>query len=324
MQVVTPDLVKDKKVLLRIDIDVPIENGQILDDFRLQANMETIELCLHNASEVILMGHIGRPDGEDPNLSVAPIVDWLEAHLDCEWDDEKLKILENLRFESGENDCDLGFAKQLASLGDFFVFEAFAAHHKASSTTILPTLLPHAAGLNFVREVREIREVRENPKRPLIAIVGGTKVEDKYPAVLSLSKFCDMILVGGLLAKLIKEENKPVANNVYLGKLGENGLDLSDDTIQAFINIIKGAKEVIWAGPVGKYELVEDNIGDQALAKAVIESGAESIIGGGDTEDALKRYLDKLTFVSTGGGAMLEFLTKGTLPTIEALENEKK
>lgn len=327
MKVVSAELVDDKKVLLRMDIDVPVEEGKVADDFRLRAGLETLDLCLQHAKEVIVMGHIGRPKGEDPKYSVKPVVDWFEekfAHI--ELPEGKLHILENLRFEEGESvdaphEKVWGFARELASYGEVFINESFAAHHPAASTTILPSLLPHAVGLQFAKEVETILGVRNKPKKPLVAIIGGAKVEDKYEAVRFLSTIADVVLVGGLLSQRIKEQSLAVSENVLLGKNSSEGVDLSQETVEAFGDILKHAKQVIWSGPMGKYEEDGGIHATEELAKTVIDSGAESIVGGGDTIAALNKLglLGRFSFVSTGGGAMLEYLYKGTLPTIEAL-----
>lgn len=306
MQVVTADFVKHKKVLLRLDLDVSIEVGKVTEDFRLKASLSTLDLCLQNASQVIIMGHIGRPSFAEasegkPQFSVAPIYNWL---IDQGY--EKFKLLENLRFESGEDACDLEYAKELASLGEVYVNEAFGAHHPASSTTILPTLLPHAAGLHFAEEVRKLGEVRNNPKHPLVVIIGGVKLEDKLPAIESMRKIADSVLIGG-----------KIASEIGLSKnLTEDGLDINEETISEWKLILQNASQIVWNGPLGK----EDH-GTLEIAKAVIDSDAESIVGGGDTVAFLDRVglLDKFSFVSVGGGAMLKFLTEGTLPTIEVL-----
>lgn len=157
LKVITPSFVSNKKVLLRYDIDVPIKDGKVMEDFRLEAGLETLDLCLKYASSVTLLGHIGRPSGEDPKYSVKPIVDWFEQRFSgINLAPGKFHILENLRFEKGEEEADLNYAKELALLGNIFVNEAFAAHHKAASTTVLPTLMPSVAGLNFVEEVEEL------------------------------------------------------------------------------------------------------------------------------------------------------------------------
>jgi phosphoglycerate kinase len=322
MQVVAPELIENKKVLLRLDIDVPLEKGVIQDDTRLLAAMDTLGLCLGFASSVTICGHLGRPGGkEDPNLTVKPIVDWLEeGYGHIQLPEGKLHILENLRFEPGEDASDPTFAKELASHGDFYVYEAFASHRPAASTTIVPTLLPHAAGLRFAREVEELTQVRNNPIRPMVAILGGAKVEDKLPVIKVMAEKADVVLVGGKLAAEIKEKGiEGLGANVMVGKLTEDGFDISDETASAWANLLKTAKEVVWNGPLGKFE--DDKYSNtKKVAQAIVDSGAKSIIGGGDSISAATKYglIDKFTFVSTGGGAMLKLLADGTLPTIEA------
>lgn len=332
MQVVTPELVANKTVLLRLDLDVPLRGAQgkfeVADDFRLLAGMDTLGLCLEFARSVIIMGHIGRPQGKEVSeLSVKPIVNWLEegyGHIRLPVG--KLHILENLRFEPGEESCDLSFARELAGYGNFFVNEAFASHHKSASTTLLPGLLPHAAGLNFAHEVETLLKVRNNPEKPFVAIIGGAKLEDKLPVVEVLSKVADAVLVGGKLPAEIKEKNITVPANVLVAKMNEDGFDISQDAIAGFKKLILNAKLIVWAGPMGKYEDPKYNAGNQELAKALLSSSAQIVIGGGDTLNALAGFatdfakLNNRAFISTGGGAMLKLLSDGTLPTIEALK----
>ncbi|MDO8498296.1 MAG: phosphoglycerate kinase [bacterium] len=332
MQILTPELIAGKKVLLRMDLDVPIKEGVVVDDFRLQAALPTIDMCLEHAETVTVMGHIGRPGGKEvPSLSVEPIYDWLAEGLGSQDLGEcKLRLLENLRFERGESfdtaqdeTAVSDYARELAKLGDFYVNEAFAAFHPAASTTVLPTLLPHAAGLRFAQEVEKLTQVLENPKRPLVAIIGGAKVEDKLPVIQALAKLADVVLVGGKLAAEISTQSHLLgeySHKIVVAKLNEDGTDITPQTTEAWKQLLPHAKMVIWNGPLGK---VEDPQNDQTriLAQAIIDSEAESIIGGGDTVAALDKWdlLDHFSFVSTGGGAMWEFLSKRTLPTIEAL-----
>lgn len=321
MRKITAQLIRDKRVLLRLDLDVPLKNGKVIESFRLDAGLETLDFCLEHAKSVIVLGHLGRPNGKDPKFSVKPVVDWFEkefAHVKLT--KGKFHILENLRFDKGEEECNLEYAKELASLGDVFINDAFASHHKASSTTVLPKLLPSAAGFRFIEEVEKLNGVRAHPKKPFVAIIGGAKLEDKLPVINVLAKNAEAVLVGGKLpAEILKEEIK-VADNVLIGQMTHDGFDLRPEVIEAFAGILSHAKQVVWAGPMGKFE-DGYNLGNLGLAKAIVESKAESIIGGGDTIAALSQinYLDKMSFVSTGGGAMLKFLEKGTLPTIEAL-----
>lgn len=339
MQVVTADLIRDKKVLLRFDIDVPLVRGEggrweVGEDFRLKAGLPTLKLCLEGAQQVVIMGHVGRPAFAEatagkpdsffvPSLSVEPIYDWLaeQDSLRSHLSGGNLKLLENLRFEKGEEDCDLEYAKELASYGDFFVNEAFAAHHPAASTTVLPTLLPHAAGLRFEEEVEKLTAVRENPKRPLVVIIGGVKIEDKGSAIEAMAKIADYVLVGGKLVTELRQKYHDRDTNVRVADLIESGMDITEETIKQWETIIKEAQMIVWNGPMGKIEEEEYSKGTKEIARAIISSSAESIIGGGDTIGLLGnlRMLDQFNFLSTGGGAMLKFLGSGTLPSIEAL-----
>jgi len=333
-----------------MDLDVPLgkpsavsrqpsAGSVVLDDFRLKVGLPTLKLCLEHASEVIVMGHIGRPNGREvPELSVAPIYDWLEEELGgMEGLEGKLRLLENLRFEPGESfdtaqafgseaqarrdeDAVLKYAEKLAALGDVFVNEAFAAHHPAASTTVLPTLLPHTAGLNFAKEVEILTRVRENPGKPLVIIIGGAKVEDKFPVVLEMAKIADYVLVGGKIAGELSAVSSQLSASVLVGKLNEEGTDITPETIDRWQEIIREAKMIVWNGPLGK---IEDPKNDQTkrLAEMIVSSDAETVVGGGDTVTYLDQLglLDKFSFVSAGGGAMLELLATGTLPTIEVL-----
>ena len=350
MQVVTTDFVKNKKVLLRYDIDVALEAGKIVEDFKLKAGLDTLKLCLENASKVIIIAHLGRPfkTAEDEkkslpagrqrnpqDLSAKPIQVWFEllggeTRVDfaktleeADQSSNKIVLLENIRFFHGEVEGDVDFAKQLASLGEVYVNEAFSAHNPAASTTIVPTLLPHDAGLHFAEEVRVLREVRENPKKPFVAIIGGAKVKDKLPVINVLAKKADAVLVGGKLVAEIREQNVQLPNNVMVGKLNEDGFDISPDTTESWRSLIMKAAMIVWNGPLGKFEDSKYNQ-TEVVARMILDSGGEIVIGGGDSVAALNQYglLEKaqdVGFVSVGGGAMLKLLSDGTLPTIEAL-----
>lgn len=325
MQVVNQKIISGKRVLLRLDLDVALGQAtgnrlQVTEDYKIRAGIPTLKLCIQNASKVIIMGHLGRPDGHVvEQLKVAPIVKWLKSQgYTNDFESGKLEVLENLRFDPREEAGDLGYAKELASMGDFYVNEAFSSYRPAVSTTILPTLMSHAAGLRFAAEVKKLTEVRNNPKKPFIAIMGGAKVEDKLPVIKVLAQIADAVLVGGKLVAEIREQELELPKNVMVGKLNEDGFDIAEETTSAWGNLISKAAMIVWNGPLGKFE---DPKNDQTkkVAQIVAESEAESIVGGGDTISALKDYLDKFSFVSVGGGAMLKFLSDGTLPTIEAL-----
>lgn len=359
MQVVTAEFIKGKKVLLRYDIDVALGKAtggrqQVTEDFKLKAGLPTLRLCLKNASKVIVIGHLGRPfktvddekKGNPPELSAKPIQEWLEQELgekvefaesleQAAESTNKIVLLENIRFFHGEvpgadyhvsctsKTCDIDFAHQLASLGEVYVNEAFSSHNPAASTTIVPTLLPHAAGLHFAKEVKVLGRLRENPRKPFVAIMGGAKVTDKLPVINVLAGKADAVLVGGKLVAEIREQNLSLPKNVMVGKLTEDGFDIAPETVSAWSGLISQAAMIVWNGPLGKFEDPK-NDATAKIARMILDSGAEVIIGGGDSVTALSQAnllqeAGKKGFVSVGGGAMLKFLADGTLPTIEAL-----
>lgn len=355
MQVVTSEFVKNKKVLLRYDIDVQITAGKVTEDFKLRAGLDTLRLCLENASKVIIIGHLGRPfetaedekKGNLQDLSAKPIQEWFEKKLgqkvefaqnleEAGQSTSKIVLLENVRFFHGEvpgaeyhatcisKTCDIDFAHQLASLGEVYVNEAFSAHNKGASTTIVPTLMPHFTGLHFVKEVEVLLGVRNNPKKPFVAIMGGAKVKDKLPVINMLAEKTDAVLVGGKLVAEIKEQNVSLPKNVMVGKLSEDGFDIASETVLSWSNLISKAAQIVWNGPLGKFEDPK-NDATKKIAQMVLGSGAEIVIGGGDSVAALDQYglleqADKKAFISVGGGAMLKLLSDGTLSTIEALK----
>lgn len=319
MNIVNPQLISGKKILLRLDVDVPIENGKVVEDFRLRAGISTLKLCFKNASKVIAIGHLGRPAGVDSAFSLDPVREWHRQN-----GFPQIELLENLRFDPGEETCSLNYAKELAGLGEVFVNEAFAAYRPSASTTILPTLLPHCAGLRFAKEVEKLTEIREHPQKPFIAIMGGAKVTDKLPVITVLARSADAVLVGGKLISEIREQNLGLPKNVMVGMLNEDGLDIASQTIDAWGDLISKAKMIVWNGPVGKFEDPK-NDATKKLARMILDSSAEIVIGGGDSVAALSQYglfteAEKKAFVSTGGGAMLKFLTEGTLQTVENLQ----
>ncbi len=341
MQVVNPKFIKSKKVLLRYDIDVALGKGtgyrvQVTEDFKLRAGLETLDLCLKHAQSVILMGHMGRPSFAEategkpdkffvPRYSVKPIREWFfNQGYEKALESGKLRVLENLRFDPREEAGDKGFAKELAAMGEVYVNEAFASYRPAVSTTVLPALLPRYAGLRFAREVGKLREIRENPKKPFVVIIGGTKVKDKLPVINVLAQKADVVLVGGKIASEMTKSPASFGKNVLIGRLNAEGTDVAPETIAGWKGLLDQAAMIIWNGPVGKFE---DAQNDQSakLAQMVLNSNAEIVVGGGDTVSLLgslgilEEY-EKRAFVSVGGGAMLKFLTDGTLPTIQALD----
>lgn len=337
MQTVSSELIKGKKVLLRYDIDVQITKGRVSEEFKLKAGLETLKLCIANAVKVIIIGHLGRPVKGQDNLgfSAKPIQVWLEQALgqpvafaqsleQAAQETGKIVLLENIRFFEGETEEDVNFAHKLASLGERYVNEAFSSHNKAVSTTVLPALMPHAAGLHFAEEVRVLSEVRNNPRKPFVAVMGGAKVADKLPVINEFSKKADVVLVGGKLVAEIRQQNINLPKNVMVGMLNSDGLDIAPETIEAWRGLIMRAKMIVWNGPLGKFEDPK-NDATKKVAEIILDSQAQIVIGGGDSVAALSQYglfqeAQEHAFVSVGGGAMLKFLADGTLPTIEALK----
>lgn len=341
----------DKKVFVRADLDVPIDT---LNAKRLTANAESDEaeaatrltnlaptvgwLIEHGAKQVFIAGHIDRPKGPDTAFSTRQLEAPLEMILkrsvtykkDFNVDDgmlasmAQLILLENLRFWPGEEAGDLEFAKQLASLADVYVNEAFAASHREHASIVgVPAILPHAGGLHLEEEVNRLTKLIKNPERPFVAIVGGVKAETKVPVVANLAKVADFVLVGGEIAKELTVDNSQFTDNskVIVASLTPDGKDISDESISKFREIISKAKTVVWNGPMGVFEEGFE-AGSAAVAGAIGDSGAYSVVGGGETTQFLstKGLLGKFSFVSSGGGAMLEFLAGEELPGIKALE----
>ena len=332
---------KRKTVLVRLDLDIPAE-----DDFRLKAELPTIEFLLNQKAKIILMGHLGRPEGRVvEKLSLKPIALRIGKLLDLKFKienlkntfkiedflafglSEKLLLLENLRFYPGEEENDLNFAKKLAKLGDFYVNEAFAASHREHASIVgIPKFLPHCAGFHFAKEVENLSKVLENPQKPVVFVIGGAKQETKLPLVAEFAKKTDRVLVGGLLPTSSKfKVQSSKFKNIIWGKLTKDGLDIDENSIKKFKDIIKAAGTIVWNGPMGKFEVLEGIRGTRETAEAIAESLAFKVVGGGDTIAALNKFglLSKMDFVSTGGGAMLEFLAKGNLPGIQAIVNSK-
>ncbi len=341
--------VVNKKVFLRMDLDVPIgDHGTILDDTRIEFSLPTINYLVKRGGSIIIGSHLGRPNGPDRNLSLAGVGHHLKDMLGIPGDrfsainlggfnafkiGERIILLENLRFYPGEEIDDPEFARKLASLADIYVNEAFASSHRNhASITGIPKILPHFAGFRLEKEVKELSEVLESPKRPLAVIVGGAKIETKLPLITKMHGFADYVIVGGELAKetktILKIEHEKVARKSKLiaADLTGDGLDINEQSLLEFTSVLKDAKTIIWNGPMGKISNLigkdlESEKGTRELANFLIKSSARTIVGGGDTVGFLKkeRLLDKFSFVSTGGGAMLEFLAGEKLPGLEAL-----
>lgn len=302
---------------MRADLDV--SEGE---NYRLKALVPTIELLSQKGAKIILIGHRGRPEGKVVgDLIMKPIKERLEKIAGG----IEFEILENLRFDPGEEANDAGYAEKLAQNGDFYVNEAFADSHRSHASIVtLPKLLPHAAGLRFVQEVENLSRVFENPKRPVIVIIGGTK-KDKLAYIDAFKSIADKILVGGKLPEftgdvksvmLIGEDEQVVVGNLIMDKE-----DITIHTIERFESEIAKAGTVVFAGPMGKFEEDGHRQGTERVLKIIAKSDAYKVAGGGDTVAAIDLIgvKDKFDWISVGGGAMLEFLAKKTLPGIEAL-----
>lgn len=310
--------------MVRCDLDVPLRTVQstefrvqreVEDDTRLRECLPTIKYLLEHGASVVIIGHLGRPDGNVVGeLKMEPVRERLAELLGS----NNFTLLENLRFDPREESNDPEFSKELASLGDFYVNEAFAASHREHSSIVgIPKLLPHCAGFHFASEVENLSKVLENPKTPLVFVIGGAKPETKLPLVSEFAQKATWVLVGGTLVR--GESSK--LKNIIFADLTDDSLDISKNSAEEFIKIIKSAGTVVWNGPMGKYEDEKSAQGTKKIAEGVAEFEGFSVVGGGDTIAALKKFelLDKIDYVSTGGGAMLEFLAKGTLPGIKAL-----
>ena len=385
--------VKGKKVLARCDFNVPLKDGEITNDKRIVAALPTIKYLMEHGAKIILCSHLGRPKGEyKPEFSLAPVAKRLSEYLGvevklaedaevvgpnakamaAELKDGEVMLLENVRYRAEETKNEENFSKELASLADIFVNDAFGTAHRAHcSTTGVAAYLPAVCGYLIQKEIKFMGGALANPKRPLVAILGGAKVSDKIGVIENLIDKCDTIIIGGGMAytfmkylghnigtslleadwvekageMMKKAEDKgvkfliPVDNKV--GKeYDENteakivssddipdgwmGLDIGPKTQEIFANAIKGAGTVIWNGPMGVSEWDNFAAGTISVAKAVADSGAISIIGGGDSVAAVTKlgFADKMSHISTGGGASLEFLEGKDLPGICALQDK--
>jgi phosphoglycerate kinase len=342
--------VKKKTVLLRTDYDVPLKRQkakaksqtlEVAETTRIEESLPTINYLLEQQAKVIIISHLGRPEGKKiSDLSLKPVADFLNSKLSrkvrsCFAGQFKIKnfsgfkiannlfLLENIRFWPGEEKNDLNFAQNLASLGDFYVNDAFAcAHRQHASVVGLPKFLPSAFGFDFLKEIEILSKIRNNSSRPVVAIFGGAK-EDKLEVLAEFLKWVDFVLIGGKLPVLINDLKFKIANleKVFVADLNLEGKDITLESAEKFKKIIAKAKTIIWAGPMGVFENSLYELGTKMIAQAIVNSKAYTVIGGGDTETALTKFaLDKkVDYISSGGGAMLEFLAKGTLPGIEAI-----
>jgi phosphoglycerate kinase len=367
--------VAGKRVLVRVDFNVPLHDGAITDETRIRAALPTIEALRDRGARLVLTSHLGRPKGRDEAFSLRPVAKRLGELLgtDVELADDldhvpdgDVVMLENIRYEPGETKNDPELAKRLAALADAYVDDAFGSAHRAhASTEGVARLLPHAAGLLLQREVETLTGILEDPARPLVAIVGGAKVTDKIGVLEAFLQRADAILIGGAMAfpfltvqghtigdSLCAEEDLEPARellergadklrlpvDLVLGRSfdadterreldgvdvpdGWMGLDVGPRTAAAYGEEIAGAGTVFWNGPMGAFELEPFAGGTRAVAEAVASASATTVVGGGDSAAALHQFglADRVTHLSTGGGASLELIEGKTLPGVEVL-----
>ena len=377
-------------MLVRVDFNVPMQDGRIVDDTRIREALPTIRELVERHARVILMTHLGRPDGQvDEAYRTTPLAKRLSEligrpvpHLDdcigpavraavAAMRDGEVVMLENVRFHPGETTNDPAFAKELASLGDLYVNDAFGAAHRAhASTAGIASFLPAVAGLLMEREIATLGRIMDDPPHPLVGIIGGSKISTKIGVLRSLLQRVDRLCVGGAMActffkakglsmgrSLVENDQLDVARSLLAGA-GEGGgtlvlpldlvvaadakpgvptqtvavdavpaelkvLDVGPMTVEYFLQSCDGAAAVVWNGPLGVYEVPPFDRGTDAVAKGLAGSTAETIIGGGDLVAALakQKLLDRMSFVSTGGGATLEFLEGRVLPGIAVLRD---
>jgi 3-phosphoglycerate kinase len=338
---------KDKKVLLRCDFNVPLSaQGEILDDFRIKQSLSTIEYLKKQNAKIIILSHFGRPQQDKSNMqkySLKPIVSRLSELLksevffltDCIGKDVEEKIsemksgdiilLENVRFYNEEEENESSFAQKLASLGDIYINDAFGACHRAhASIDAITRYIDHGAGFLLEKEISVLKELLDNPKKPLVAVIGGKKIETKIGLIDSLSDSADWTLIGGLLEREIRDKEIKFENSekIILAVDSVDGFDIGPETIELFKSKIKTAKTVFFAGSLGKTEEKKYQKGSQEIINEIIKSKAFSVAGGGETVEFINQLGKRLEFgyISTGGGAMLKFLSGKDLPGIKALE----
>lgn len=330
--------VGNKTVLLRTSLNVPLsDKGEILDDFRLQSAIPTIRFLIGKGAKVVLIGHLGRPDGVNESLSLSVVKDRLKELLNKDilfikdsakeqiqgMDFGGIALLENLRFDKREIENDEGFAKELANLGDIYVNDSFdVSHREHASVVLLPKLLPSAIGLSFEREIDSLKNIIESPKEPFVVIIGGNKVKTKTKFLKDISKKATIVLLGNVVSNEVKENIDNVLKSIDEVSEIEIDFDLGPKTIALFEKEIKKAKTIFWTGPLGKVEDERYQKGSLAIADSVINSKSFSVIGGGHLAAFLgfKGLKDEFSHVSIGGGSLLAFLSKGTLPGIEVLK----
>jgi 3-phosphoglycerate kinase len=305
--------VKNKRVFVRCDFNVPIdENGNITDDFRIKQALPTLKYLEENGAKLVLASHFS--DGK----SLDPVWKRVKDFIG----EKNVTFLDNLRLNEGEEENSDDFAKGLASLADIYINDAFGVCHRTHASVVgVPKYLPSGAGFLLEKEINVLDKIMQNPDRPFMAIIGGVKFESKAKVIDSLLQITDFVLVGGKigLSEEVKKINSP---KLVLPIDDVDGFDIGSESIKLFIKKIKEAKTIIWAGPMGLFEKEAYSVGTKAVGEAIINNKeAFKVAGGGDTIAAISQFnlQNKFDHLSTGGGAMLEFIAGEKLPGLEAL-----
>src|SRR5438034_1484828 len=330
-----------KRVLVRADLNVPLENGRVADDTRIRAALPTLEWLLEQGSQTVTVcSHLGRPKGPDPAFAIEPVREALRRRIG----DNRVTVLENTRFNPGETKNDPGFARELAADNDLFVEDAFGSVHRAHASTVgVAELLPAYAGLLLERELDELGKLLGDVERPFVLVSGGAKVEDKLGVLRNLGGKADAVLVGGKMAEELRSVN-PLPFDVVLpsdvvaaSEFAEDaetrvvaydelpdgwlGLDIGPETCSTFAQYLQQAATIFWNGPMGVFEWPRFAEGTRAVAQAVAESDSFSVVGGADSARALQELglADAVSWLSTGGGAALELLEGKELPGVAVI-----
>src|SRR3989344_420016 len=328
MQSVKDFDVEKKRILVRCDFNIPLDKeGNILDDTKIREALPTLQYLLDKNAKIVIITHLG--DGNEIlDGVVAQVTELLGQPVkkigNFEIPNDQIVMLENIRSHKEETDNEEGFAKQLAALGDIYINEAFDVCHRAHASVVgIPKFLPHGAGFALEKEVGVLSQIMQHPERPMIAIIGGAKAETKVQFVDAFCAFADVVIVSGLIKQELVVKKIPLKDpeKVLGPKQALTSLDLAPEDIQRITDAIMKAKTVCWNGPFGKIEDPQYTHGTRAIAKAIIERGAYSVVGGGETVEFLHKegILGKFSHVSTAGGAMLEFLSGQQLPGLKAL-----